>query len=149
MNGRRIIGHGVEQVEQVNPIVGQSPGRARAGAHGRWIAAPASQRCFNVATCDASVSEVASKDVFVEVALYLESALRFDHRFVKRQVLKCVQRVVVNKDAYRSLSGQQVSDVVENVVEVWRLSLMAASARVGQCVAWLGGIAIRRGWCRR
>src|SRR6478735_8403314 len=53
-----------------------------------------------------------------------------DHRLVERQMLKRVQRVVVNEDADRPLRGQQVGCVLDQVLDVVIVRQLAGAGMV-------------------
>jgi len=71
--------------------------------------------------------------------LAAEDAGPSHHAFVKRQVLKRVQRVVMNEDSDRSLCRQQVSRVLDRLAQLGQIGL-AIVAGLRRCAAWSGGL---------
>ena len=91
------------------------------------------QQCFDVLGANASRSQFVAIAPFGQVGFGSKTGGRFFDRFLERQVLERVQRVVMNEDADWTLRGEQVRDPIDDpsqrMVECYRVGFSEGTMR--------------------
>ena len=120
--------------------IGASPAAARAGCRSPRSSSPAPPQIFgqNVLQFrepDAASPQLLAISIFRHVRLAAEDRRPALDCIVKRQVLECVQRVVMDEDRDRSLRGQQVRCVFDDFVEMSKSGIVSRHALGGRAAA--------------